>query len=59
MDNYQETIQYFANSIESTFGDRLVSLVAYGSVINRRSEAGSDIDFFFDASGKRAARERY
>lgn len=52
MDNSQETIQHFANSIESTFGDRLVSLVAYGSVINRRSEADSDIDFFLMLQGK-------
>ena len=47
MINYQDTLlRGFANDIEEAFSGRIVSLVTYGSVVNKRSGAHSDVDFF-------------
>lgn len=36
----------FADHIEAAFSGRIVSLVSYGSVVNKRSGVHSDVDFF-------------
>lgn len=47
MIDYQDALlRGFADDIEEAFSVRIVSLVTYGSVVNERSGAHSDVDFF-------------
>ncbi|MCD6225524.1 nucleotidyltransferase domain-containing protein [bacterium] len=57
LETYQEFLQVFINKIDALFGEKILSLILFGSVCRNQAKGNSDLDVFVFYDDEKITRE--